>query len=90
MSPAVGPHVPWARPHLWVRAAPLGQAPDPCPNPGTPSQALLAVGLLELRPWKPRTVGILGIVASALNCYMLFPALPTPAKASSKSPVKVA
>ncbi|KAL6782568.1 hypothetical protein ACKKBG_A07305 [Auxenochlorella protothecoides x Auxenochlorella symbiontica] len=53
-------------------------------------QALLAVGLLELRPWKPRTVGMLGIIASALNCYMLFPALPAPAKASTKSFAKVA
>lgn len=41
-------------------------------------QALLAMGLLELRPWKPRTVGLLGIIASVLNCYMLFPALPKP------------
>lgn len=39
-------------------------------------QALLAVGLLQLRPLKPRTVGFLGIVASAINCYMLFPAVP--------------
>lgn len=36
-------------------------------------QALLAMGLLELRPWKPRTVGALGIVASAMNCYLLWP-----------------
>lgn len=42
------------------------------------TQALLAMGLLELRPWKPRTVGLFGIVASVLNCYMLFPALPKP------------
>ena len=41
-------------------------------------QALLAMGLLELRPWKPRTVGTLGIIASLMNCYMLFPAVPTP------------
>lgn len=34
-------------------------------------QALLAVGLLELRPWKPRTVGALGVIASVLNCYMV-------------------
>lgn len=39
-------------------------------------QALLAVGLLGLRPWKPRTVGFFGIVASAMNCYMLYPAVP--------------
>ena len=41
-------------------------------------QALLAAGLLELRPWKPRTVGFLGIVASVLNCYMLYPTVPRP------------
>ena len=39
-------------------------------------QAALAMGLLELRPWKPRTVGALGIIASAMNCYMLYPAVP--------------
>lgn len=33
-------------------------------------QALLAMGLLELRPWKPRTVGLLGVIASVMNCYM--------------------
>ena len=38
------------------------------------------MGLLGLRPWKPRTVGFLGIVASAMNCYMLFPAIGYPAK----------
>ena len=38
------------------------------------------MGLLGLRPWKPRTVGFLGIVASAMNCYMLFPAISYPAK----------
>jgi hypothetical protein len=36
------------------------------------------MGLLELRPWKPRTVGTLGIVASLINCYMLYPSVPTP------------
>lgn len=36
-------------------------------------QALLAVGLLQLRPWKPRAVGFLGVVASAINCYMCGP-----------------
>ncbi|KAG7669317.1 hypothetical protein Ndes2437B_g05463 [Nannochloris sp. 'desiccata'] len=41
-------------------------------------QALLAMGLLELRPWKPRTVGALGIIASVMNCYMLYPSLPRP------------
>jgi hypothetical protein len=41
-------------------------------------QAALAVGLLGLRPWKPRTVGLLGVAASVLNCYMLYPSLPPP------------
>jgi hypothetical protein len=41
-------------------------------------QALLAMGLLELRPWKPRTVGALGIIASLMNCYMLYPSVPHP------------
>ncbi|KAL4440647.1 hypothetical protein ABPG77_000356 [Micractinium sp. CCAP 211/92] len=40
--------------------------------------AALAMGLLELRPWKPRTVGALGIIASVMNCYMLYPSLPSP------------
>lgn len=39
-------------------------------------QGLLAMGLLQLRPFKPRTVGLLGVIASAMNCYMLFPAIP--------------
>ena len=34
-------------------------------------QAALAMGLLELRPWKPRTVGTLGMLASLINCYMV-------------------
>ncbi|KAK9843073.1 hypothetical protein WJX74_006549 [Apatococcus lobatus] len=41
------------------------------------TQAALAVGLLGLRPWSPRTVGAIGTLASAINCYMLFPALPS-------------
>jgi hypothetical protein len=41
-------------------------------------QAALAMGLLELRPWKPRTVGMLGIVASAMNCYILYPSISRP------------
>jgi hypothetical protein len=41
-------------------------------------QALLAMGLLELRPWKKRTVGVLGVAASLINCYMLYPGLPRP------------
>ena len=50
------------------------------------TQALLAVGLLQLRPWKPRTVGVIGVVASAINCYMLLPALPAKAPAKGKAP----
>ena len=38
--------------------------------------ALLAMGLLQKLPFKPRTVGLLGVVASAMNCYMLLPAYP--------------
>lgn len=39
-------------------------------------QAALAAGLLQLLPWKPRTVGLLGVIASAMNCYFLMPSLP--------------
>jgi hypothetical protein len=55
-----------------------------------PSQALLAMGLLQLAPWKPRTVGALGVVASAMNCYLLLPAMPKRAPAASKLEAKVA
>ena len=44
-------------------------------------QAALAAGLLNLFGWKPRTVGFLGIVASAINCYTLFPPVPAISKA---------
>ncbi len=47
-------------------------------------QASLAAGLLQLAPLKPRTVGMLGVVASAMNCYFLMPPYPVlvaPAKA---------
>ena len=47
--------------------------------PRAPKQAALAGGLLGVTNWKPRFVGFLGVVASAINCYMLFPALPQPA-----------
>ena len=49
-------------------------------------QAVLAAGLLQLRPMKPRTVGLVGIVASVMNLYLLYPSLPPP----SKKPGKVA
>jgi hypothetical protein len=39
-------------------------------------QAATAVGLLQLLPWKPRTVGALGSIASAINCYFLLPPFP--------------
>ena len=42
------------------------------------------MGLLQLRPWKPRFVGMLGIVASAVNCYMLMPAVVRAPAATSK------
>jgi hypothetical protein len=44
-------------------------------------QAALAAGLLQLLPLKPRTIGLIGTMASALNCYMLYPALPKAKKA---------
>ena len=34
------------------------------------------MGLLELRPWKPRTVGAIGVITSLMNCYMLYPSVP--------------
>eukprot|EP00775_Hariotina_reticulata_P008774 gene8774-8953_t len=43
-------------------------------------QALTAVGLLQLYPFKPRTVGLFGSIASALNCYFLLPPFPQRAK----------
>lgn len=39
-------------------------------------QAVLAGGLLQTLPLKPRTVGFLGVAASAMNCYFLMPAYP--------------
>ena len=42
-------------------------------------QALLAAGLLQLRPWSQRKTAVFGVLASALNCYMLMPPLPAPA-----------
>lgn len=48
-------------------------------------KAALACGLLGVLPFKPRFVGFLGIVASAVNCYMLFPALPKAAAPPAKA-----
>ena len=52
-------------------------------------QAALAAGLLGLTSWKPRFVGFLGVVASAINCYMLFPALPKPAEKPARKEVQL-
>jgi hypothetical protein len=38
-------------------------------------QALLATGLLQLRPFKPRTTATFGVIASAMNCYLIAPML---------------
>eukprot|EP00798_Chlamydomonas_sp_ICE-L_P016871 gene16871-23142_t len=43
-------------------------------------QAALAAGLLQVLPFKPRTLGVLGVVASAMNCYFLMPSYPVKAK----------
>lgn len=48
-------------------------------------QTLLAAGLLQLRPMKPRTIGLIGVIASLMNCYMLYPKLPPPALTPPKS-----
>lgn len=42
------------------------------------------MGLLQTIKLKPRTVGLLGCVASAMNCYLLLPAYPV-AKAAPKA-----
>jgi hypothetical protein len=47
-------------------------------------QALTAAGLLQLYPFKPRTVGLLGTLASALNCYFLLPPFPKRAAPAGK------
>jgi hypothetical protein len=44
--------------------------------------AAVAVSPLQLYPFKPRTVGLLGTLASALNCYFLMPAFPQRPKAA--------
>lgn len=54
------------------------------------TQALTAVGLLQLLPFKPRTVGALGTIASAMNCYMLLPPLPKRSIASKPAPAEAA
>ncbi|CAL5227522.1 g10509 [Coccomyxa viridis] len=52
-------------------------------------QGALATGLLGLTSWKPRFVGFLGVVASAINCYMLFPALPKLAEKPARKEVQL-
>lgn len=46
-------------------------------------QAALAAGLLQVLPFQPRTVGMLGVAASMINCYMLMPSYPVAAKAKT-------
>jgi len=48
-------------------------------------QTALAGGLLQLFGWKPRTIGLVGIIASAINCYTLFPPIATVSKAPAKA-----
>ncbi|GMH42037.1 hypothetical protein BSKO_09956 [Bryopsis sp. KO-2023] len=47
-------------------------------------QATLAIGILQLLPLKPRAVGLIGAITSALNCYMLFPSLPKRVEKTTK------
>lgn len=39
-------------------------------------QAVLAMGMLGTIKMKPRTTGLLGVIASVMNCYLLYPAYP--------------
>jgi len=39
-------------------------------------QMATAMGLLQVLKLRPRTVGLLGTIASAMNCYLLLPAHP--------------
>jgi hypothetical protein len=72
-----------------ARAAPV-RAHDPkCEVPGG-VQALLATGLLQLRPFRPRTTAVFGVLASALNVYMLAPPLLRVAKPAPLAPIKQA
>lgn len=49
-------------------------------------QAGTAAGLLQVVSMRPRTVGLLGAVASAINCYFLLPAMPKRAPKPSPAP----
>ena len=42
------------------------------------------MGLLEIAPIGARSVGLIGALTSALNCYMLFPT-PEPQEKEKKS-----
>lgn len=53
------------------------------------TQALLAIGLLQIRPFKPRLTATFGVLASVLNCYMLSPPWPS-LKPQVKAAIKVA
>ena len=48
-------------------------------------QTALAGGLLQLFGWKPRTIGLVGMIASAINCYTLFPPVAHVSKAPAKA-----
>jgi len=50
-----------------------------------------AMGLLQVVAMRPRTVGLLGTVASAINCYFLLPAFPKqPKPAPAPAPAREA
>lgn len=49
-------------------------------------QAGTAAGLLQVVAMRPRTIGLLGTVASAINCYFLLPPLPKRAPKPSPAP----
>lgn len=51
-------------------------------------QALLATGLLQLWPFKPRTTATFGVIASAMNCYMIAPAVQEYVKSLTAPPSK--
>jgi hypothetical protein len=69
---------PWSTHHI--------RSPTSLPLDGR--QALLAAGLLQALPFKPRTVGFLGVLASAMNCYMLLPAYPSKPAQAGTAPAK--
>ncbi|KAI8467564.1 MAG: peroxisomal biogenesis factor 11-domain-containing protein [Monoraphidium minutum] len=49
-------------------------------------QAGTAAGLLQVVSMRPRTVGLLGTVASIINCYFLMPAMPKRAPRPAPAP----